>query len=180
MNNPAIDTALSYKLLKMLLTPFKETDAFKYGIIDGTGKVVRRPSNTFAERSAFTPLHKLIFNIKRLINKTPGGDSRMKNLAAGLFLAKENYESEYDQNALVESFLNLVNEDKILIEEEVQIIMFEEAGAMGGVNTSSDGPSLTGTGGAPINNTSGASVNEPKIYPKRKKPKVLRRKKWKP
>ena len=95
----------------------------------------------------------------------------MKNIAAALYLAKENYNSEYNET-IVEQFYNLVESDKTLIEEEVQYLMFNED--MVGVVTTSDGPSLTGTGGLPTNNTTGAAVDEPEIY--KKKVKLVRRK----
>lgn len=169
--NPSVDTVIAYRILKMLLTPFKQTEAYKYGIIDASGVERRKSSKTFAEQQAYTPLHKLVYNLKRIINKTPGGESRMKNIAAALYLAKENYNSEYNET-IVEQFYNLVESDKALIEEEVQYLMFNED--MVGVVTTSDGPSLTGTGGLPTNNTTGAAVDEPKIY--KKKFKIVRRK----
>ena len=37
----AIDVLITYRIIKMLITPFEKQDAYKYGIIDKNGKVIR-------------------------------------------------------------------------------------------------------------------------------------------
>ena len=37
--NRAVDMLITYRVLRILTTPFEKQDAFKYGIIDKTGKV---------------------------------------------------------------------------------------------------------------------------------------------
>ena len=73
----AIDLFVTYRFLRLLTTPFKKTDAFKYGIIDKDGnriipqekgfskKTKAPPLETPKEKEAYTILHKLIFNIKK-------------------------------------------------------------------------------------------------------------------
>ena len=48
----------------------KQHDAYKLGIIDKNGKVLRKAKNveTFKEKEAYTILHRFVFNLKRLIN----------------------------------------------------------------------------------------------------------------
>ena len=69
----AADLLYTFRFLKILVTPFNETDAFKAGIIDAEGK--RRKEfelNTMDNRKAyqeyFTPFHRLVFNVKKIIN----------------------------------------------------------------------------------------------------------------
>jgi len=71
MASPAIDAFITFRFLKLLVTPFDKTEAFKYGIIDKSGKVLRKYKTLerIDERKAYTILHRLVFNVKRLIEK---------------------------------------------------------------------------------------------------------------
>ena len=89
----AIDLLITYRVIKMLVTPFEKTDAYKYGIIDKNGKVLRKNKTlTIAkEKDAYTILHRFVFNLKRIINFIPGGKSKLGTYAAALgLLLKEN------------------------------------------------------------------------------------------
>jgi len=86
------DLVYTFRFLKLLVTKFEDTDAFKYGIIDAEGKRIKSKSVVDSkEKSSYTPFHKLVFNIKRLLAKAPGGSSRLASYAAALFLLKEEY-----------------------------------------------------------------------------------------
>ena len=37
MANRAVDLVITYRVIKLLVTPFEKQDAFKYGIIDKNG-----------------------------------------------------------------------------------------------------------------------------------------------
>ena len=84
----AIDLLITYSVIKMLVTPFEKTDAYKYGIIDKNGKVLRKNKTlTVAkEKDSYTILHRFVFNLKRLINLIPGGKSKLGTYAAALGL----------------------------------------------------------------------------------------------
>ncbi len=89
----AIDVLITYRIIKMLITPFEKQDAYKYGIIDKNGKVLRKTKElkTSKERDSYTILHKFVFNLKRLINVIPGGKSKIGTYAAALgLLLKES------------------------------------------------------------------------------------------
>ena len=89
----AIDLLITYRVIKMLVTPFDNTDAYKLGIIDKNGKVLRKAKTlkTPKEKDAYTLLHRFVFNLKRLINFIPGGKSKLGTYAAALgLLLKEN------------------------------------------------------------------------------------------
>ena len=72
MASPAIDAFITFRFLKLLVTPFNKTEAFKLGIIDERGKVLKkyRSLERIEERRAYTILHRLVFNIKKLIEKS--------------------------------------------------------------------------------------------------------------
>ena len=76
----------------MLTTSWEDTKAFSYGIIDDKGKVLKKAKTlkTPAEKAAYTVFHRLVFNIKRLLQKAPGGGSKLAQYATALFLIKEH------------------------------------------------------------------------------------------
>ena len=86
------DLFYAFRFLKLLVTPFEKTEAFKLGIIDKDGKVLKKSAerNQPEEKSAYTVFHRLVFNIKRLLGKVPGGKSVVARYGAALFLIKEH------------------------------------------------------------------------------------------
>ena len=80
-----------YQFLKKLVTPFNKTKAFELGIVDETGKILkrRRDLETSEEKDAYNLSDTLIWNIKKLMGKIPGGKSRLASYAAALWLIKE-------------------------------------------------------------------------------------------
>ena len=71
---------LIFNLLKTLATPFNKTKAYKLGIIDAEGNVLKKHKEleTFAEKSAYSNFERIIFNIKKLIEKVPLSDLDLK------------------------------------------------------------------------------------------------------
>ena len=73
-----IDALVAYRVLKILVTPFKKTKAFELGIIDEKGKVLIK-SKQFQDkfglraageaRKSYTLLIRFVFNLKRLLGK---------------------------------------------------------------------------------------------------------------
>lgn len=84
----AIDLLITYRVIKMLVTPFEKQPAYALGIIDNNGKVLRKAKTlkTAKEKEAYTLLHRFVFNLKRLINIVPGGKSKLGTYAAALGL----------------------------------------------------------------------------------------------
>ena len=60
-----------YQFLKKLVTPFEKTEAFKLGIIDNKGKILkkRRELTTVAEKEAYNLSDTLIWNLKKILAK---------------------------------------------------------------------------------------------------------------
>ena len=87
----AIDTVIVFRVLKLLTTRWKDQAAFKEGLIDAKGKRLKKVKvKTKEQKNAFTFLHRLVFNLKRLIGFLPGGKTRLASYAAALFLIKEH------------------------------------------------------------------------------------------
>jgi hypothetical protein len=87
----AADLAYTFRFLKLLVTKFEDTNAYKMGLIDEKGKRTNEPNNTSEKKSAYTPFHRLVFNIKRLIAVAPGGSSKLASYASALYLLKEEF-----------------------------------------------------------------------------------------
>ena len=80
-----------YQFLKKLVTPFEKTEAFKLGIIDKDGKILkkRRDLETKEEKSAYNLSDTLVWNLKKILGKIPFGKSKLASYAAALYLIKE-------------------------------------------------------------------------------------------
>ncbi len=124
----AIDLFVTYRFLRLLTTPFKDTDAFKLGIIDEKGNRVRLPKSTKPAvelstselQGAYTILHKLVFNIKKLFNKIPGLRTKVGTYAAALFLLKDTFkESVDDPDVFEKEFVKFLKENNIELDDEI-------------------------------------------------------------
>ena len=84
------DTFMLYNFLSRLVQPFEKTDAFKLGIIDKEGKILKKRSEfkTDAERNALTMFDLLVFNLKKLLGKIPFGKTVIASYVAALWLIK--------------------------------------------------------------------------------------------
>jgi hypothetical protein len=83
------DLYFVFRFLRLLTMDYKKTDAFKFGIIDNKGKALKKSADLEStnEKASYTMLHRMVFKIRRLMEKIPGG--RFVNYAAALFLLKE-------------------------------------------------------------------------------------------
>ena len=97
-----IDLFATYRFLRILTIPWEDQEAFKLGIIDGEGKRIKEKKlSSSSEKDAYTMLHRMVFNFKRILSKIPLVKSKLGTYAAALFLLKEHMkEDEY--NLLVE------------------------------------------------------------------------------
>ena len=133
----AIDLFVTYRFLRLLTTPFEDTDAFKLGIIDEKGNRVKLPKSTKPAvelstselKSAYTILHKLVFNIKKIFNKVPGLRTKVGTYAAALFLLKDTFkESVDDPDVFEKEFVKFLKENDIELDDEIseEVIGFGE------------------------------------------------------
>jgi len=122
----AIDLFVTYRFIKLLVTPFEQTDAYKMGIIDENGYRTDKKLYKQSEQNAYTVLHKLVFNIKRIFAKVPGLRTRLGTYAAALFLLKDTFKEHVEDPQVFEKeFLNYLKENGIELDntivEEVQL-----------------------------------------------------------
>ena len=91
MATRALDTVITFRVLKLLTTKWKDQAAYKEGLIDEKGKRIKSEKvNTSDRKNAYTFLHRLVFNLKRIIEMIPFGKTRIASYAAALFLIKEH------------------------------------------------------------------------------------------
>lgn len=83
------DLVYTLRFLRLLTTKFEDSNAFKFGLIDKDGKKLRAPKTT-EEKSAYNLFHRLVFNLKKLLAKVPGGKSSLASYASALYLIKEH------------------------------------------------------------------------------------------
>jgi hypothetical protein len=104
MANRLVDLLITYRIVKLMSTDFKDQEAFKFGIIDKDGKVLRKSSklNTEAERNSYTVLHRFIFNLKRILAKF-GLKSSISNFATALALILKENQELIKYKSLIES-----------------------------------------------------------------------------
>ena len=88
----AADLFYAFRFLKLLVTKWENTQAYKLGLIDNKGKRLKKVKiATPPQKSAYTVFHRLVFNIKRLLMKIPGvSTGRLASYAAALFLIREH------------------------------------------------------------------------------------------
>lgn len=132
----AIDLFVTYRFIKLLVTPFEKTEAFKLGIIDEKGKRSLEPGTdkpttlrTIEERNAYTVLHKLVFNIKKIFSKVPGLRTKLGTYAAALFLLKDTFkESVDDPDVFEKEFMKYLKEQGYEIDNTIseEVIGFGE------------------------------------------------------
>ena len=133
----AIDLFVTYRFLRLLTTPFEDTDAFKFGIIDEKGNRIKKKGSTKPEvelatselKNSYTILHKLVFNIKKIFNKVPGLRTKVGTYAAALFLLKDTFKESVDDPDMFEKeFIKFLKENDIELDNEIseEVIGFGE------------------------------------------------------
>lgn len=140
-----VDLFLVFNFIKRLVTPFEKWEAYKEGIIDEKGNLLikRKDFVKNSQKAAFGIFDQMILNLKKLLGKLPGGQTKLASYASALWLIREqqrieatNYLTEEsveeDLEVALERFLS---ENETLIAEAAKREIDEEpANAVGGGN----------------------------------------------
>ena len=118
-----VDNAIAIRVAYMLVSDYKDWPAFEDGTIDEDGKFLKEPK-TEAQRDNWTPLHRLVWRIRSLLAKAPGGESQLARLGTTYLLMKESENFEPILEDLEEQVLAIIEETGI--------------GAVAGANVGSD------------------------------------------
>ena len=131
MANRAVDLVITYRVVKLLVTPFNKQEAFKLGIIDTDGKVLRkyRTLKTTAEKKSYTILHRFVFNLKRILQKV-GLGGRLGTFAVALATLLREDKRYEEHKRLIESavisYLKDTNQYENILNEQGEVLSTEE------------------------------------------------------
>lgn len=99
-----VDLFVVYQFIKRLATPFNKWKAYETGVIDERGNIKVKPNfRDYKQRESFKVFDVMILKLKRLLEKIPGGKTRLASYAAALFLVKEDWQSKSEEDILTES-----------------------------------------------------------------------------
>ena len=113
----AIDLIITYRVIKVLVTPFEKMEAYKRGIIDEKGKVLIKFKDVRAgDKKHYTILHRFCFNLKRILQKV-GLGSRLGSFAVALALLIKEDRTWFKHKDQIESGVVSYLKDQNLYEE---------------------------------------------------------------
>jgi hypothetical protein len=112
-----VDLYLVYRVLRQLTTPFENWDAYKTGVIDAEGNLIKKAYDrrTAEEQESFTKFDLLMLKLKKVLGVLPFGKTKLASYAAALFLIKE--EKNLTEENLEESFINYCNKSELINEK---------------------------------------------------------------
>jgi hypothetical protein len=126
MASRLVDTLITYRVIKLLVTPFDRQEAFKQGIIDKDGNVLKknRELKTNDEKKAYTYLHRFVFNLKRILKKV-GLGSKLGSFAVALALLLKEKKEYQQHKTLIEGavifYLKETNQYEQLLKEQGEV-----------------------------------------------------------
>lgn len=117
MASVILDTLIAYKFVKIVSTPWKEMDAYKLGIIDENGKILKKRSSLTSqeEKSAYPSIfYTLCWNIKKILDRVPiiNLKSRPGALIASIMLLREMCRKELTDTTLIDRLVKEQLESK--------------------------------------------------------------------
>ena len=130
MASRGIDFLITYRVVKLLVTPFEKQEAFKTGIIDADGKVLKKYKTlkTEKERRSYTLLHRFVFNLKRILKRV-GLGSKLGSFAVALALLIKEDKRYAEHKTLIEQTVI-----KYLKEEDLYNEMLNEVREIPDIN----------------------------------------------
>ena len=110
-----IDFLITYRVVKLLITPFEKQPAFKNGIIDEKGKVLKKYKTlkTEKERKSYTLLHRFVFNLKRILQRV-GLGSKLGSFGVALaLLIKEDKRYAQHQQLIEQTVIKYLKDNNL-------------------------------------------------------------------
>jgi len=140
-----VDLFLVYQFIVRLITPFDQWDAYRLKIIDANGKVLRKRATltTPEEKRAWGYFDILAANLKKLLAKFPGGDTKLVSYAAAGLLLKEQSKLEKMTEEEIEALVNEIMKE--LEEEPANVVGGGQVAGLG-VGSQGEPPSKTALG----------------------------------
>jgi hypothetical protein len=122
-----LDTLIAYKFIKIISTNWKNTEAYKLGIIDDKGKILKKRNSlkTKEEKSAYPSIfYTLCWNLKKLMDRIPIVNTKAGTLVASVMLLREVCGKDISNPALIDE---LVREE--LLKRGFSISVISESAA---------------------------------------------------
>ena len=131
MANRAVDLVITYRVIKLLVTPFEKQEAFKQGIIDKDGKVLKKYKSlkTRAEKKSYTILHRFVFNLKRILKRVGLGGKLGTFAVALATLLREDKNYEEHKNLIESAVISYLKDTKQyddLLNEQGEVLSIDE------------------------------------------------------
>jgi hypothetical protein len=126
-----VDALVTYLLLKKLMTPIFNSEAYKLKLVDGAGRVIKEPTLQ-KEKDALSLLDRFVFKLKRLLG------SRISNLYNFLYLqtlgsnlynnliVMGSTSQRYEIKRIAKDFKRLSESHDISMEDTVYNLLTEE------------------------------------------------------
>lgn len=134
VTSKAVSAYVAYQFIKLLTTPFEEWKAFEMGLIDSSGKKIRRATSEL-EKQEFVSWKNIVRKLKMILNQMPANATtqRLASFATALWLLREetnnpeiinNITKAFKINQITETYqipviqpgMYLIGEDVVLIE----------------------------------------------------------------
>lgn len=145
-----LDAFYATRFVTLMSKNFDEWDAFKEGVIDKDGQIlVRTAQRTRDQRKTFTHFHRLVWNLKRLLNRVAPG--RIASVLAAGKLIMESELPEKTKSDLV-----------TIMESHLMTTNYITAEQMGELYRAKHGKKLTEE--APANSTTGIANPEVPLF----------------
>lgn len=150
-----VDNVTALRILKLLITPFNQMDAYRLGVIDQNGNLITKGNLTPQQKDSYTLLHRIVFKIKQLLNRLPGGESQLKNVLAAYMLVRESYENDSDELNENKFFRikTLLDEGVVFAQEELLLNQFLQT-----LEEENGGGGAAAVAGASANSVAGGGV----------------------
>ena len=161
-------TYKAYSFLRLLTTPFEKTEAFKLGVIDDEGNLLKgkKERKTKAEKESYNAFNRIVFNLKRVLGRVPFMKGKLGSLAAALYLLKEEYDLVSDDTSIEDAFVQYLRENRIMPEDDIKDFIEEYASEY----LIEDAP-VNAVGSAP-GNVAGLHGDPPVSHKKKKRKKL--------
>jgi hypothetical protein len=100
---------------------WEDWPAYKLGIIDDEGNVIKKRREGIEERANYTLFHRLLRKLKQLLERVPGMKGKLGKAVAAYFLFKEGMEKHGANGELLdEGFIEYIN-DNMTLSESMQV-----------------------------------------------------------
>ena len=127
------DGYVTLRILKLLATPVKKSEAYKLGIVNSSGKKIKN-AVTSTEKNAYSMLQRFVFKVQHALRKSSDTNaSRLLTVAAALSIIRECKnldtltESDLEvQLALYESFPEVQRQASLLEHNTLSFKTFSE------------------------------------------------------